>query len=253
MTFKKSKLQLSDDEVFLQQLNKLLEEHSVGRNTLEQARKQISNKALLNYRNSEDYSPNDYISFETGKDAYMEVLVNKDTTMGEVYEKISERHSIPLEDLLEMKGNTHFYAAKVVMHFDKSTPHHTDTKEEHLKAYSEQKKIKDSGYFKRGELKKAHSLNAQLNKLSNAKKLSDNFYTLKDKVDNLEIQGEYLEGKSTIQDKEIASLKEITGVKDLPEKYKAKILRGKGISQKIVAEILGVTERTIRNWEKKEF
>lgn len=223
------------------------------RNDIEAQAKVNRKRILAMEQSKEDYEPKRYITLDLAKSAYAYILGQGGKPI-DAYTEIAPIHGEKVEDIKDMANRGYYYSKDVVKHFDDNAPVRLSkgiSQEEHTKLHNKQKDMSKKGTLPRTALKKASTLNNQLNELSKGVTLHETLTGLEEKVDILENNSIYLEGKVELQGSDISTLKEITGMEELPNKEKAKILRSKGFTQKVVADMLEVSLSTIKRWEKE--
>ena len=204
-------------------------------------------------RTSPDYKPKRYVTSDMSKTAYGQVLMSV-TDLEDVYEVLSHLYNTDINDIHEMKSRPFYYAKDTINHYDNEDNRAAIgiTQEEHKKLVSKQKKMTKQDILDKALLKKAHSLHQQLRALLKDVNTIDRIEVLEDEVVALKKESVERKADDVIQDVKIRRLEELTGIEELPKKEQCKLLLKTGLTQKDIADRLGVTVRTIQRWGKNE-
>lgn len=174
----------------------------------------------------------EYLNLEQGIAAYSKIL-ETGITAQEALEYVAECYGKDKEWVDEVKNNNYLHSKKVFYH-------HKDN--------PTQKAMKRDGTLRPKALKDSKTPNRQLIELYGQRKLHSTLNDLKATNSDLSSKVEDLEATSVITESNVDVVMDILDIDRLTQKQKASKLKAKGITQKKIAEFLGVSLRTIKRW-----
>lgn len=213
--------------------------------SLHQLEKEIQQCRFFLYKNSPNYSPKDYVSFEEACTAYGYVLDNA-CPSEEALEVCRSEHDKDDNWLDDVKNRKFFYAKQVVASFDD---------------HPVQKRMLKDGTMDKQALKGSGTINQQIRRLSQYRATQEKFDSLQQAYDNLtktilslDIRMEDI--KKRLRDVEIENIRQELIIRHMREmvdyqddpKHLAKIMKERGCTQREVAEEVGKDVRTIKRW-----
>ncbi len=190
--------------------------------------KSIEVTVAQNISSGDDYTPPQRFEVEWGVDG-MVAMIDKNVSPAQAYEHIAEKYNKPLE-LVEELSTQRIYTQQAIL----------DEVDTNTKVKTKLNKLKRKRLYKKRELSKSATPNEMFNNTydnmliwSEIDNMKKEIITLKKAQAVTEVRIDVLEGKST---------------QVLDNKSLAKSLFSKGFTQKEIADTLGVTPRTVRNW-----
>lgn len=113
-----------------------------------------------------------------------------------------------------------------------------------------QKDMKKERVFDTQAMKNSNNVWQMLKLLANFKHIYDSLKALEDSVAELKDQQHSMSVELAKAKADIEKLKQHTNMPTMTDKERARLLKGMGYTQKIIAEAVGKEERTIRRWWK---
>ena len=174
----------------------------------------------------------EYLSLEEGMKAYSRIL-ETGITAQEALEYVAECYGKDKAWVDEVKNNNYLHAKTVYYNHQE---------------HSVQKAMVKDGTLRAKALKDSKTPNKQLIELHGQRKLHSTLNELKDKNNRLSNKIEDLEATTIITESNVDTVMDILDIDKLTSKEKASKLKAKGITQKKIAEFLGVSLPTIKRW-----
>lgn len=222
----------SEDNVIQEHISALeyhMKQGLISRRQLEYLSKVSTRK--LNELLSEG-NDKEYLNLEQGIKAYSKIL-ETGITAQEALEYVAECYGKDQDWINEVKNNNYLHAKEV---FYKHEDHVV------------QKAMAKDGTLRRKALKNSKTPNSQLIELHGQRKLHSTLNDLKDNNNKLYDKVEDLEATTVITESNVDTVMDILDIDRLTSKDKASKLKAKGITQKKIAEFLGVNIKTVKRW-----
>lgn len=174
----------------------------------------------------------EYLNLGQGMTAYSKIL-DTGITAQEALEYVAECYGKDSAWVDEVKNNNYLHAKEVVKG-------HTE--------HPIQQAMKKDGTLRVKALAKVKTPNQQLRELHSQRKLHATLNALKE--DNLKLDNKVgdLEATAVITESNVDLVMFTLDLEQLSTKDKASKLKARGLTQKKIAEYLGVTTRTLRRW-----
>jgi len=182
--------------------------------------------------NSPNYTPKQYWGLEIAAFAYG-VVLETGCSANEAMKFAAEWFSKP-DDWVELTKNNPFFYSKQVVN--------------RMKDHPRQKRMVKNNTIDLAHVKRSDTVNQQLRRLRYYRTLDERINVLEDKVQNSEKEIELLKVADEDKQSDIDMLFQNAGLLKLSPQEKAKHLIDRGFAKKIIAERLGVSERTIQRW-----
>lgn len=187
----------------------------------------------------QNHIPNDtqpeYLEFHEGCKAYR-IVLEDGFTARQALKAVAEELDKD-DEWVENIINKRFYYAKDIV---RQHNHHPV-----------QKAMIADGSMRKKALTKADTPNSQLRELHEQRKLHTTLNDLKQQVASLQDTGEIQQAKIIKVEQEVGNIKKELNLPNLPDKDVAYLMKQAGLSQKVIAESLGVSLRTVRRWCKE--
>ena len=182
-----------------------------------------------------DGTKKEYLNLEQGTEAYSKIL-DTGITAQEALEYVAQCYGKDEEWVREVKDNNYLHAKTVVAH-------HKD--------HPVQKAMIKDGSMRTKALRSSKTPNHQLRELHAQRKLHTTLTDLKTNDTILTSKIEGLEVQTVVMDTNLDTVMDLMGIEKLTAKEKASKLKAKGITQKCIADYLGVPIRTMKTWWPK--
>lgn len=181
-----------------------------------------------NISSKDDYVPPQRFETEWGVDG-MVVMIDKNISPAQAYEHIAEKYNKPLELVEELSGKR-IYTQREIL----------DELDNHVKVKTKINKLKRKRLYKKRELVKSATPNDMFNNTYDSMLIWAEIDSMKKEITSLK-------KAQAVTEVRIDAL-ESNSNPTLDNKSLAKSLFSKGFTQKEIADTLGVTPRTVRNW-----
>ena len=182
--------------------------------------------------NSPDYAPKEYWGLEIAAFAYG-VVLETGCSANEAMKFAAEWFSKP-EGWVELTKNNPFFYAKQVVN--------------RMKDHPRQKRMVKNKTIDLAHIKRSDTVNQQLRRLRYYRTLDERINVLEDQVSATQKEVELLKVADEEKQSDIDILFQNAGLLKLSPQEKAKHLLSRGFAKKVIAERLGVSERTLRRW-----
>lgn len=219
-------------EQIISMYNDLIISGEISAQEFHKNEKLFKEQYIQQYMAKDDYIPKDRITTEMGYFAYIYIL-ETGASAQEAFVHMAE-HFGKTEEFIQTSKNLPHYPAREV--YNRAEDH------------SQQKLMKSNNTLRTKTLTSAQTANRQLKELEVNKRVSDQLEELKETDKRQQQEIDRLNMSLNTTDADVHRLQVELNIEGLSNKEKALILKSKGYKQKAIAEHLGVSLRTIKNW-----